>query len=37
VVVLLIGGMRARSIGRSPGQFDGFMDVFIGACMYIYI
>jgi hypothetical protein len=33
VVVLLIGGTRARTIGGSSGWFDRFVDILTVACM----
>jgi hypothetical protein len=33
VVVSLIGGTRARTIGGSSGRFDGFVDILTVACM----
>jgi hypothetical protein len=33
VVVLLIGGTRARTIRGSSGWFDRFVDILIVACM----
>jgi hypothetical protein len=33
VVISLIGGTRARTIGGSSGRFDGFVDILTVACM----